>query len=89
MPERYPGIQWVVQKNLTSKTDLESLQLACEAAGVTFQAIDVVPFSTSLPAFDNSRRSIFYGSTTFCSLVEADEVLRPGLFLIFVEMIFT
>ncbi|MGO4293957.1 hypothetical protein [Chitinophaga sp. RAB17] len=48
MSSLYPGIQWVVQRNLTSKTDLESLQLSCEAAGVSFQGIDIIPFSSSL-----------------------------------------
>lgn len=80
MSSLYPGIQWVVQRNLTSKTDLESLQLSCEAAGVSFQGIDIIPFSSSLPVFDSSHRSIFYGSTTLCSLVAADKQLQPGLF---------
>ena len=80
MPELYANIQWVVQRNLTSKTDLESLQLSCEATGVTFQPIDIIPFSSSLPAFDNNRRSIFYGSTTLCSLVAANDQLKAGLF---------
>lgn len=80
MPDFYRGIQWVVQRNLTSKTDLESLQRACEVTDITFQAIDIIPFSGSLPAFDNSRKSIFYGSTTLCNLVAADEQLQSGLF---------
>ncbi|HEY9261813.1 ATP-grasp domain-containing protein [Chitinophaga sp.] len=80
MPDLYPGIQWVVQRNLTSIADLESLQRSCATIGVNFQAIDIIPFSTSLPAFDHQRRSIFYGSTTLCGLVAADEQWRPGLF---------
>lgn len=80
MPDLYSGIQWVVQRNLTSITDLESLQQSCETAGVSFQAIDMIPFSDSLPVFDHRRRSIFYGSTTLCGLVAADEQWRQGLF---------
>lgn len=80
MPDLYAGIQWVVQRNLTGTTDLEGLQRSFERVGVSFQMIDIVPFSASLPPFDDHRRSIFYGSTTLCGLVAANEQWSPGLF---------
>ncbi|TWF38949.1 uncharacterized protein DUF4343 [Chitinophaga polysaccharea] len=80
MPQRYTDIQWVVQRNLTHAKDLENLELACKQKGIPFLMIDVIPFTAELPYFDTSRRSIFYGSTTFCALVDARPELRTGLF---------
>ncbi|MBO9733167.1 MAG: ATP-grasp domain-containing protein [Chitinophaga sp.] len=80
MPDLYPGIQWVVQRNLTNKTDLENLQRACEITGVRCLLIEMIPFAVELPDFDNTRRSIFYGSTTLCALVAENKQLQEGLF---------
>ncbi|SEW35475.1 protein of unknown function [Chitinophaga arvensicola] len=80
MPTFSPGIQWVVQRNLTHVADFNNLRLSCEEAGIYFQAIDIIPFSPDLPVFDTSRRSIIYGSTTFCNLAATDQELKTGLF---------
>ncbi|MEC5142741.1 ATP-grasp domain-containing protein [Chitinophaga sp. 212800010-3] len=80
MQSRYSGIQWVVQRNVTHSTDLEKLKQSCETRGIYFQGIEVIPFSTTLPDFDVSRKSIFYGSTTFNKLIAEEEKLRSGLF---------
>ncbi|RFS24979.1 DUF4343 domain-containing protein [Chitinophaga silvatica] len=80
MPVALQDIQWVVQENLTNIEYINDLQAACKKAGVTFQPIRVIPFSGQLPDFDAGRKSIFYGSTTLCNLVAANEQLKAGLF---------
>jgi hypothetical protein len=77
---QYAGIQWVVQRNLTGKNEFDALQQACEAEGIPFTALHIIPFSTSLPAFDRSRKTIMYGSTTFNLLALQDVELRSGVF---------
>lgn len=80
MNEKYKNIQWLVQRNLTSRERFDELEKACNSIGVKFVALDIIPFTASLPEFDRSRSSIVYGSTTFNSLVLNDEKLRKGLF---------
>ena len=78
--EKYKRIQWVVQRNLTSPADFEGMKIACEKIGVSFIALDIIPFTAELPPFNRSRRSIIYGSTTFNALAYEDESLREGIF---------
>ena len=73
-------IQWVVQRNLTNQGDFEDLKRSCAHLGVHFIELDIIPFTPELPAFDRSRKSIIYGSTTFNSLASEDIDLRPGIF---------
>lgn len=80
MPNNYNNIQWVVQQNLTNQHDLAALKLACQKYGIAFVEVFIIPFTASLPVFNTSRKSIFYGSTTFNSLVAADNSLNRGLF---------
>lgn len=77
---RYAGIQWVVQRNLTGKDEFDALQQACETQAVPFTALDIIPFTHALPAFDKSRKTIIYGSTTFNLLALQDEELKVGIF---------
>ena len=79
MPVTLQDIQWVVQENLTNTGDVDNLKAACNKAGVSYQPIKIIPFKDHLPEFDTSK-SIFYGSTTLCGLVAADEKLHEGLF---------
>lgn len=81
MPRRYYDIQWIIQQNLTSTTDLEQLKTACDNIGVSHQEVRVVPFTETLPAFDRSYRSIFYGSVTFSQMALADPSVSDGLFM--------
>jgi len=74
------GIRWVVQSNLTSVDDLNGLRTACIDNKVAFSEITIIPFSTSLPAFEFSPCNIYYGSTTFNSLVYNNNDIRRGLF---------
>jgi len=76
----YENIQWVVQQNLTNQKDLQTLVNACATLGITAIPIDIVPFTPLLPAFDRSKKSIFYGSTTFAALVGKDPSVNAGLF---------
>src|ERR1700754_2436073 len=76
----FMDIQWVVQKNLTNANDLIALETACQKLQIPFIGIDIIPFSTQLPTFDRSKRSIFYGSTTFNMLAYEDSQLKTGIF---------
>lgn len=78
--EQFKNIQWVVQRNLTSLYDFEGMQSACARLGIPFHAIDIIPFTSTLPPFDKTRRSIIYGSTTFNAIAANDPVLREGVF---------
>lgn len=80
MHEQCKRIQWVVQRNLTHRSDFEQLKEACNSINVGFIEVDIVPFSEKLPEFDRSRSSIIYGSTTFTSLALKDPLLKKGLF---------
>jgi hypothetical protein len=80
MSDAYKNIQWVAQRNLTNREDLQELKSGCEKAGVHFLEMDIIPFTGKLPAFDKSRHSIFYGSTTLGQLVIAEADLRKGFF---------
>lgn len=78
--EQFKKIQWVVQRNLTNLTDFEGMQHACEQLSIPFIPLDIIPFSTELPSFDRSRRTIIYGSTTFNALAREEASLREGIF---------
>jgi hypothetical protein len=80
MSTNYGGIQWVVQRNLTSKDDFDGLEKACNKIGVDFIGIDIIPFTSELPDFNTLRHSIIYGSTTFNGLAYARADLRKGIF---------
>eukprot|EP01034_Spumella_vulgaris_P010366 gene10366-13152_t len=60
MNGKYDNIQWVVQQNLTNRSDFDALKNACAAIGVQFIGLDIIPFTTQLPEFDKSRHSITY-----------------------------
>lgn len=80
MLSKYKNIQWVIQQNLTSKSDFEGLENACSKLDIPFIGVDIIPFSSELPPFDRQKRSILYGSTTFNALAYQDPALRIGLF---------
>lgn len=80
MQQQFKDIQWVVQRNLTNLSDFEAIQHACSQVGITFIPLDIIPFTSELPAFDKSRRSIIYGSTTFNALARQDNSLQEGVF---------
>ena len=71
MKTKYDNIRWVVQRNLTSREDLEKMRASFAKTGVDHLEIDIIPFSSTLPEIDQSFRSIYYGSTTFLSLLQA------------------
>jgi len=76
----FSDIQWVVQKNLTNHNDLVAINNACGRAEVGIIEVDIVPFSSALPDFDRTRKSIFYGSTSFLKLAGEQPDLKGGLF---------
>lgn len=77
---KYNHIQWVVQRNLTSREDFSALQNSCTKLNIPLIELDIIPFTYALPAFDKQRRTIIYGSTTFNRLAYEDPQLRPGVF---------
>lgn len=80
MSTNYNNIQWVIQSNLTNKDDLKALVQSCEKIGVPYIEIDIIPFTGQLPDFDQTKLSIFYGSTTMGQLVYKDIYMNPGFF---------
>jgi hypothetical protein len=80
MHSKYENVQWVVQQNLTAPAEFEDLRKACGQIGIRFIGLDIIPFSSSLPAFDRSRHSIVYGSTTFNKLASEDAQLSKSVF---------
>jgi len=72
--------QWVVQKNLTNHNDFTSLTDACQKLRIPFLGIDIIPFSHELPYFDRTKKSVFYGSTTFTQLAFSNSELKEGVF---------
>jgi hypothetical protein len=80
MSTNYDNIQWVIQRNLTNTDDLQALIQGCDNIGVSYTEIDIIPFTDQLPEFDQSRHSIFYGSTTMGQLVYRDSSLNKGFF---------
>jgi hypothetical protein len=80
MSGKYDAIQWAVQRNLTNQEDLLQLKSGCNKAGVGWVEFDIIPFTGTLPDFDRSKHSIFYGSTTMGQLVSKDASLNKGFF---------
>lgn len=74
-------INWIIQKNLT-KTDLvHQLKTAIEADGAFCELVEIVPFSTKLPAIKHKNAfTIPYGSTTFMLNAYQNEVYQRGVF---------
>ncbi|HLK30897.1 MAG TPA: ATP-grasp domain-containing protein [Puia sp.] len=80
MENRFKKIQWVVQKNLTSREDLNGLRLACEKINVRYTEVNIIPFAHVLPEFEITPCNVYYGSTTFNQLIYGNEMTRNGLF---------
>jgi hypothetical protein len=81
MNNNFNNIQWVIQKNLTNRSDVQNLKSSFEKLEIAYQEIDVIPFSPVLPDFDKERKTIFYGSLTLGNLVMQDKSLSQGLFM--------
>jgi hypothetical protein len=73
-------VRWVVQSNLTSQDDLIGLKDGCESINVPFIEVKVIPFTNELPDFEIHPCNIYYGSTTFNTLIYSNELTRAGLF---------
>lgn len=82
MGSDFTNIQWVVQKNLTSEDVFAHMESACAELGIGYREVTVIPFTHELPEFDRSKKSIFYGSTTFGMQVMNDKSVRAGMFYV-------
>lgn len=74
------GVVWGVQSNLVNAADVEKLVLACQAAGVTAQLFQTIPFSDELPELGTQRPTVFYGSTGCMAAIHRSGRWRPGVF---------
>ncbi|MCI5056353.1 MAG: ATP-grasp domain-containing protein [Flavobacteriales bacterium] len=59
-----PELKWVVQKNLLKPSILTQFREAFEDQNILFEEVVSIPFSNSLPLFNQAKMNIFYGSTT-------------------------
>lgn len=73
-------MRWVVQTNLGSEKDVESLACACAKHGYEFIPITAIPFSNELPSIDNSKPTIFYGATGLMSIIFDSGLWSPGVY---------
>ena len=74
----WSDVRWYVQRNLGNARDLAALTDALEGLGVTWEHVDLVPFSDDVPAVPTDGRALFYGSTTLIKNVSRDGRWRPA-----------
>ncbi|WP_372365684.1 ATP-grasp domain-containing protein [Candidatus Uabimicrobium sp. HlEnr_7] len=73
--------RWIVQNNLISKSDLQSIKNACQKLKVSCEEVYVVPFSEKLPQFpQDEKTNIYYGATAFIQEVHSQFSNSPGIF---------
>ena len=74
-------INWIIQKNLTKVEVLSRIKSAIEQDGECVELIEVIPFSTELPAINKQAdHYIFYGSTTLMLNAYRSEEYKKGVF---------
>ena len=76
----WSDVRWYVQRNLGNARDLAALTDALEGLGVTWEHVDLVPFSDDVPDVSTEGRALFYGSTTLIKNVSRDGRWRPGVY---------
>ena len=75
------NVRWVVQSNLLAEDDILVLKAACDNARVSFEPVQVVPFSDDLPEFAlDDKENVYYGSITFIDRVRAKLKNPKGIF---------
>jgi hypothetical protein len=78
---------WIVQTNLGDSTTHDAIKSACEANGLLFRGVDVIPFSDELPDIEYDGPVLAYGATRFIRNVANTKKWKPGAF--FDERMFT
>lgn len=74
-------INWILQKNLTKPEILIRIKNALNESEATWEEIEVIPFSETLPEIKHKNsRHIIYGSTTFMLNSFKDERYKDGVF---------
>ncbi len=74
-------INWLLQENLTKPTVLEQIKRALNGVDESWETIQIIPFSTSLPPLQNPQAfNIVYGSTTFMLNAYQNSDYRRGVF---------
>ena len=75
------NLSWAVQTNLTNADDTVKIDNACRRLGLMFHPYEIIPFSDELPEVPNDQPTVFYGSTTAISKVDASGKWSPGVCL--------
>lgn len=74
-------ISWILQKNITSKDTLDKIKSALIEDHISFQEVNIIPFSLDFPSIDYDYRTlIVYGSTTMMINAFNNPKLRRGVF---------
>lgn len=74
-------INWILQKNLTKSEILERIKAVLNGKDEIWEEVEVIPFSTEVPAIVNKDTfKIIYGSTTFMLNAFNSEALKEGVF---------
>lgn len=74
-------IKWILQKNLTKSDVLSQIKTALKQDNVTWEEIEVIPFSNHLPPLKNENFvPIIYGSTTLMLNAFQHSDYQKGLF---------
>jgi hypothetical protein len=73
-------VRWVIQSNLTSQDDLTGLKNGCNNCDLPYTEVQIIPFTDELPYFEIHPCSIYYGSTTFNTLVYNNRLTKDGIF---------
>lgn len=59
------NIHWILQSNLVKQNVLEDVKAVLTEHHVSFEEVNVIPFSDELPVFrESGTNTVFYGSTT-------------------------
>lgn len=59
------NIRWIIQNNLSSGEDYNTLTQACKDFGIESEGVQIIPFSSNIPNFtQDDKINIYYGSTT-------------------------
>jgi len=74
-------IVWVLQKNLTKPDLLTKLKFFIQKNGTSFEEVEIIPFSTSLPPIESKNRiNVFYGSNTFFKNAKESPTHKNSIF---------
>lgn len=80
-------LKWILQKNLIKESVLQEFRQAFADLLISYEEVNVIPFSSELPVFSPADINVFYGSTTLMLNAYQNSHFNKGVF--FDEEIFT